>query len=618
MQARGGEAVVEGSRQPFSPPVSPESMAREIAASERAVADSLAAAGPDDAATLAARARLGRAYAFADRFDAAVTVLTENCEATERALGADHAAAVIARSDLAWGWRQAGQLSDALPSQESCVADLDRVLGSGSHEAARARVEYGRLLTLTGQRDLARQILEQALADLTRTVGPEHSDTLYCQMRLAACRAAGDTQGAVAAAERTAADCERLLEPDDPEAVSCRAELGTIYLGAGRAGEAVPLLERARADFARVVGPEHTESVRADYNLGHALHHAGDTDRAIPALERALDTAVRVLPPQHRLMSSIRGALAEGYARSGRHADAALMQEQVIRDFRPVSADDAAQLRPTRFFLARYLFQAGRSADATTILEELVTEFDQVGEPADKRSVDARLLLAGLYRSASRKAEADTIYRAVLQDARRVYGRDDPRTRDAERRVWRARRSDAYPITRHPVLGALISAVILAGVVAFAVWPHSPHLAPPPKPGYESPTNAAAGYTAGFFTDHPAAACRYTAPSDRGLCGFAVFGVTVSGTDAELSGRWTIGHTVISGSEAIVDVEYDARGTTNGISVVNTNPNAGLPHAGLSFDAAYQQFFSSRDFPFTVDCVLVDGRWYVDDAQQGS
>jgi hypothetical protein len=65
-------------------------------------------------------------------------------------------------------------------------------------------------------------------------------------------------------------------------------------------------------------------------------------------------------------------------------------------------------------------------------------------------------------------------------------------------------------------------------------------------------------------------------------------------------------------------VEYEARGTTNGISVVNTNANAGLPHAGLSFDAAFQQVFSSKTFSFAVDCVLVDGRWYVDDAQQGS
>jgi hypothetical protein len=94
--------------------------------------------------------------------------------------------------------------------------------------------------------------------------------------------------------------------------------------------------------------------------------------------------------------------------------------------------------------------------------------------------------------------------------------------------------------------------------------------------------------------------------------------MTVGGPFAELTGRWTIGHTAISGSRAIVDVEYEARGATNGTSFVNTDPESGLPHAGLSFDAAYQQVFSSPYFVFATDCVLVDGRWYVNEVESPS
>lgn len=616
---------MEGSRQPFSPPVSPESMAREIAAFERALADSVAAIGLDAPATLAARARLGQAYSFADRFGNAVRVLTENLAASERALGADHPDTSVARSDLAWAWRRAGQVSDALTAQGRCLADLDRVLGPGSAEAAKARIEYARLQILTGQSDVARQHLEQAAADLDRSVGPEHPDALCCRMWLASTSLPRPAHEGVAAAEQTAAECARLLDPDDPEAISSRAMLGMIYNRTDRLQEALALLSSARTDFQRVLGPEHTESIRTGIFLAAVLRATGDNDRAIVEFEQTLDVAERVLEPQHRLTITARMRLALAYQEAGRPADAAATMERAIGDFEPVSIPDRTQARVMRTLHAGFLSDAGHADDAITALHGVIAEYEQAGDGADKRAVDARLLLAAIYSAASRGRESHHLYRRVLPDVRRVYGPDHAKTREVEQLIWRAHSLLPFRASRRPRAQAITSAaaliVILAVLAAFiAHWSTSPSpaWAAPPRPGYESPANAVAGYTAGFFTDHPAAACRYTAPSDRGLCTLAAFGVTVSGTDAELSGSWTIGHTVILGSQAIVDVEYEARGTTNGISVVNTNANAGLPHAGLSFDAAFQQVFSSKAFSFAVDCVLVDGRWYVDDAQQGS
>jgi hypothetical protein len=170
--------------------------------------------------------------------------------------------------------------------------------------------------------------------------------------------------------------------------------------------------------------------------------------------------------------------------------------------------------------------------------------------------------------------------------------------------------------SRSRIVMAVVSAVALAGAavaIGFA-WPRSQTLPPAPAPGYESPASAVAGYTAGLFTEHPAAACRYTAPSDRALCTMVV---TAGAAEARMTGSWTIGHTVTSGRLAIVDVEYRAREAAKGTSMVNTDPDAGLPHAGLSFVAAYRQVFSSESGSFATDCVLVDGRWYVDDVQQG-
>jgi hypothetical protein len=85
------------------------------------------------------------------------------------------------------------------------------------------------------------------------------------------------------------------------------------------------------------------------------------------------------------------------------------------------------------------------------------------------------------------------------------------------------------------------------------------------------------------------------------------------GAGGRSSGSWSVGHSVISGSRAIVDVEYlDASipgCPAHTACLNNTDPNAGLPHAGLSFAAAYEL---ALDKPgYAVDCVRVGGRWYV-------
>jgi tetratricopeptide (TPR) repeat protein len=601
-----------GSRQPFSKPVSPTSMAREIIAFEQALATTAADAGPDDPATLAARARVGYAYVIADRFDAGVNALTENLAASERVLGPDHPDVFVARNDLAWAWRVAGQLPEAMAAHENCIADLDRVLGPRSAQAARARIDYARLLALTGGQDRARH-LEEALASLEAAVGPEHPDTFLCQMDLAAAhQESGQTDEAVAAAERTASNCERLLAPGDPDAISCRVRLAAIYRRAGRNGEALALLDSVRADCQEVMGPEHTLTIRCAVQHAFALHDAGEHERAQTEFEEALEVAGRVVAPQDRLLFSIRLGLADCYGHTRRPADAALMLEQAARDFRSHSPGDTARLRRVCSTLALRLLQAGRATDGIAMAEELVADLGQAGEPADKVTVDGRLLLAGLYASASRHEEARSTFKAVLPDVRRVYGRIDRKTRQVEEYLRPATRIRQSKVTVVATGVVLVALAVASFVIA---QPRSHPFAPPPKPGYESPANAVAGYTAGLFTRHPALACRYAAPSERGICtgiyaGFAPL--------TEMTGSWTIGRTAISGNRAIVDVEYHATGYDGKVSMDNTDPNAGLPNAGLSFDAAYRQVFSSHYVQYATDCVLVGGLWYVDDVESGS
>ncbi len=68
---------MEGSRWPFSRPTSPATLARQTAEFERDVAEALER-GSGDRATMAPRARLGRAYAVTGRSSEAVEILADN------------------------------------------------------------------------------------------------------------------------------------------------------------------------------------------------------------------------------------------------------------------------------------------------------------------------------------------------------------------------------------------------------------------------------------------------------------------------------------------------------------------------------------------------------------
>jgi hypothetical protein len=135
----------------------------------------------------------------------------------------------------------------------------------------------------------------------------------------------------------------------------------------------------------------------------------------------------------------------------------------------------------------------------------------------------------------------------------------------------------------------------------------NPKLKPPPSPGYQSPANAVAGFTGDEMRHRTLAACRYSLPSDQGLCAIAVEAMFMLGS--KVTGTWTVGNVVTAGNRAIVDVEYEA--CLGSDCVTNTNPNAGLPGSGTSFSSAFSQ--NLTNFNYATDCVRLHGRWYVDD-----
>jgi hypothetical protein len=157
---------------------------------------------------------------------------------------------------------------------------------------------------------------------------------------------------------------------------------------------------------------------------------------------------------------------------------------------------------------------------------------------------------------------------------------------------------------------ALACAAIIV-LLGLSIWlpergSGEPQLKPPPPPGYQSPANAVAGFTGNMMRHHPQAACHYSMPARQGICAMALEAMYLLG--AKITGTWAVGHVVMAGDRAIVDVEYEA--CLGSDCVTNTNPDAGLPDSGASFNSAFRHALT--DFDYAMDCVRLPHGWYVD------
>jgi hypothetical protein len=150
------------------------------------------------------------------------------------------------------------------------------------------------------------------------------------------------------------------------------------------------------------------------------------------------------------------------------------------------------------------------------------------------------------------------------------------------------------------------AAILATTMVVTGCGAHSTGSKPPP--GHQSPANAMAGFIGNMLGNRPEAACRYAVPSQFSLCALAL------SAEGKASGGWTIGDTATSGNRPVVDVEY-ANACMVGTCISNSNPAAGLPASGLSFDAAFKQARQAQGF--TLPCVRIGGNWYVDVTQGG-
>lgn len=110
----------------------------------------------------------------------------------------------------------------------------------------------------------------------------------------------GDTMPhAIAIGEPLIADLDRLLGPDDPDAVRARNDLARAYRETGRVADAIPLVEQVLAARERLFGADDPRTLASRNNLASAYRATGRAADAIGLFEENLAACERIFGADH-------------------------------------------------------------------------------------------------------------------------------------------------------------------------------------------------------------------------------------------------------------------------------------------------------------------------------
>ena len=262
---------------------------------------------------------------------------------------------------------------------------------------------------------------QQIAADSERILGAEHPDALSARSYLAlSYQAAGHTAEAIALQEEVAADSERVLGGEHSVTLSARRYLGGSYQEAGRTVEAIAIKEQVAADSERILGGEHPLTLDARATLAASYWQAGRTADAIFLLERVAADSERILGAEHLETLSARGDLAASYKQAGRTDEAIALLEQVVTDSERILGAEHPETLGDRGNLAVSYMQAGRTADAIALLVQVAAATVRILGPEHAHTLTTQGNLAVAYMQAGRTDEAITLQEQVAADSRRI------------------------------------------------------------------------------------------------------------------------------------------------------------------------------------------------------
>ena len=347
---------------------------------ERALAETLAARGPDSLEAAQAKRALANCMHRPEDRARAVDLLRQSLATTRQLLGENHVDAAETLSELGVALEQVQQYGEAEKAYRQGLARLELALGARHPKVAMVQADLAGLLDRLSRPADARKLLEQAIATQRLTLGSHHVDlgqTLFSYGLLLI------GQQELRAADAALSEALGIFGPNRFEAAHCLRYLGISATDQERFQDAAGLLSRAADTYARTLGPNDVERWRTIANLGWAHLKLRQVPLARQELTAAVAQIEKLAGPESYEVRLPLQQLGETLSKAGASSEAVATLQRVHRlEGKLFATFQHKEVGGTDLLLAQALLARGAKGDrqeARRTLDEAEGIFSHLG-----------------------------------------------------------------------------------------------------------------------------------------------------------------------------------------------------------------------------------------------
>ncbi len=260
-----------------------------------------------------------------------------------------------------------------------------------SEHALVARQFLANTLRRTPERQRGLAMAVAVLEDRRRISGPDATQTLFALRSVGLHQmTAGDYAGALRSIREAVAGYDRVVGPQDEDAMHTLADLASVHAARGEHAAALEILGPLHTRALATLKPNHPTTVNVAMRLAAMYSDTGEPARAETICRECLASAGTSLGPQHPLRRRLTMELGRALRLQGRVGEALEVLRPAADAVPPAEGDLAGGL-DLLAELARSLREAGHPEAAAPIIEQIRSadrdEPRHAGSPAARRAM---------------------------------------------------------------------------------------------------------------------------------------------------------------------------------------------------------------------------------------
>jgi serine/threonine-protein kinase len=346
---------------------------------EAALAETLAATGPDSLETAEARRSLAGSLHDLRNRQRGIDLLRQALAVISLRLGDGHVETAETLSELGIKLEEGEQYPEAEKTYRQAIRRFESALGPRHPKVAGVQANLAGLLDRLSRPAEARKLLEAAIAIQREALGPRHLDlasTLFSYGLLL------DGQQELKAADAALSEALGIFGPDRYEAGHCLRYLGIVAMDQERYQDAAALFSRAAETFARTLSPDDVQRWRTIANLGWAHLKLGHVALARQELTQAVARIEHLAGPESYELRLPLKELGQTLTQAGAHDEAVATLERLHRvEEKLFGTFQHTDVAGSELLLAEALLARGADGDrqmARRTLDEAIATFTRL------------------------------------------------------------------------------------------------------------------------------------------------------------------------------------------------------------------------------------------------